>query len=83
MGKASSSKKVARAAGTGGGRTNRGRVPWMYYLALAAVVILGTATVGQSRENGDGIAKDRRARGLHAQGRVTRADGPSKTALGI
>src|ERR1700730_14956339 len=50
MGKASSSKKVARAAGTGGGRTNRGRVPWMYYLALAAVVILGTATVVQSRD---------------------------------
>jgi hypothetical protein len=49
MGKASSSKKVARAAGTGGGRTNRGRVPWLYYGALIAVVVLGTATVVQSR----------------------------------
>jgi hypothetical protein len=50
MGKASSSKKVARAAGTGGGRTNRGRIPWVYYGALAAVVVLGTATVVQSRD---------------------------------
>lgn len=51
MGKASSSKKVARAAGTGGGRTNRGRVPWLYYGILAAVVVLGTATVVQSRND--------------------------------
>ena len=41
MGKASSSKKVARAAGTGGGRTSRGRTPWMYYGIIALVVILG------------------------------------------
>ncbi len=51
MGKASSSKKVARAAGTGGGRTNRGRIPWLYYGVLAAVVVLGTATVVQSRNS--------------------------------
>jgi hypothetical protein len=50
MGKASTSKKVARAAGTGGGRTNRGRIPFLYYGVLAAVVVLGTATVVQSRD---------------------------------
>jgi hypothetical protein len=49
MGKASSSKKVARAAGTGGGRTNRGRTPWLYYGAIIAVIVLGTAGVVQSR----------------------------------
>ena len=43
MGKASSSKKVARAAGTGGGRTHRGRTPWTYYGVIAVVVILGIA----------------------------------------
>jgi hypothetical protein len=51
MGKASSSKKVARAAGTGGGRTNRGRTPWMYYGAILAVIILGTAAVVTSRNH--------------------------------
>jgi hypothetical protein len=51
MGKASSSKKVARAAGTGGGRTNRGRVPWLYYLSIALVVVLGTALVVASRNH--------------------------------
>jgi hypothetical protein len=49
MGKASSSKKVARAAGTGGGRTNRGRTPWLYYGAILAVIVLGTAAVVSSR----------------------------------
>src|ERR1700676_4383907 len=51
MGKASSSKKVARAAGTSGGRTSRGRTPWLYYLILAAVVILGSAMVYTSRHH--------------------------------
>jgi hypothetical protein len=51
MGKASSSKKVARAAGTGGGRTNRGRRPWIYYLSLAVIVVLGTAMVYTSRSH--------------------------------
>jgi hypothetical protein len=51
MGKASSSKKVARAAGTGGGRTNRGRTPWMYYLAIAVVAVLGVAGVYSSRQH--------------------------------
>ena len=50
MGKASSSKKVARAAGTGGGRTNRGRVPWGYYSVIALVIILGVVGTVTSRE---------------------------------
>jgi hypothetical protein len=51
MGKASTAKKVARAAGTGGGRTNRGRIPWLYYLAIFIVVMLGTLTIVQSRDS--------------------------------
>jgi hypothetical protein len=51
MGKASSSKKVARAAGTGGGRTSRGRTPWMYYLTIAVVAVLGVAGVYTSRQH--------------------------------
>jgi hypothetical protein len=51
MGKASSNKKVARAAGTSGGRTSRGRTPWMYYLAIGAVVLLGVAGVYTSRNH--------------------------------
>src|SRR5579884_3374528 len=51
MGKASSNKKVARAASTSGGRTSGGRTPWGYYLAIGAVVILGTALVYVSRNN--------------------------------
>ena len=51
MGKASSSKKVARAAGTSGGRTARGRTPWLYYLILGLVVVLGSAMVYTSRHH--------------------------------
>ncbi len=51
MGKASSSKKVARAAGTGGGRTSRGRTPWVYYLTIAVVAVLGVAGVYSSRQH--------------------------------
>ncbi|HSS10555.1 MAG TPA: hypothetical protein VLL25_11755 [Acidimicrobiales bacterium] len=51
MGKASSSKKVARAAGTGGGRTNRGRTPWMYYMTIAVVAVLGIVGVYLSRQH--------------------------------
>jgi hypothetical protein len=40
MGKASSSKKVARAAGLGGGRTY-GRPNYTYYLGLAVLIVLG------------------------------------------
>ena len=51
MGKASSSKKVARAASTSGGRTAGGRTPWAYYLAIVAVIVLGTAMVYASRHH--------------------------------
>jgi hypothetical protein len=50
MGKASSSKKVARAAGTGGGRTHRGRTPWTYFSVLALVAILGVIGTVTSRD---------------------------------
>ena len=50
MGKASSSKKVARAARTGGGRTRRGSTSWMWPTMMAIVVVLGTAGVVYSRE---------------------------------
>jgi hypothetical protein len=49
MGKASSNKKVARAAGTGGGRTAGGRIAWPYYGVLALVVVLGIAGTVVSR----------------------------------
>lgn len=49
MGKASSSKKVARAAGTGGGRTAGGRVPWNYYGVIALIVVLGVVGTAWSR----------------------------------
>jgi hypothetical protein len=50
MGRASSSKKVARAAGTGGGRTHRGRTPWTYYSVIAVVVVLGVLVTWVSRD---------------------------------
>ncbi|HLH46472.1 MAG TPA: hypothetical protein VKV25_04870, partial [Acidimicrobiales bacterium] len=49
MGKASSNKKVARAAGISGGRTRRGRRPWGFYALLALVVVLGVAFTVTSR----------------------------------
>jgi len=49
MGKASSTKKVARAASTGGGRTKGGRTPWLWYVTVALTVALGVAGVVQSR----------------------------------
>lgn len=49
MGKASSNKKVARAAGIGGGRTNRSRTPWTYYGAILLVLVLGVAGTWVSR----------------------------------
>lgn len=49
MGKASSGKKVARAASTGGGRTNRGKTPWGWYSAISLVVILGVVLIIISR----------------------------------
>ena len=50
MGKASSSKKVARAAGTGGGRTHRARTPWTYFSVLALVAVLGIVLTWTSRD---------------------------------
>jgi hypothetical protein len=41
---------VARAAGTGGGRTHRGRTPWTYYSVIAVVVILGVLVTWASRD---------------------------------
>jgi hypothetical protein len=49
MGRASSSKKVARAASTGGGRTARGSRPLGWYAAIALVVVLGVAGIVSSR----------------------------------
>ena len=50
MGKASSAKKVARAARTGGGRTRRGSTSWVWPTVMAFVVILGTAGIVYSRD---------------------------------
>ncbi len=58
MGKASSNKKVARAASTSGGRTAGGRTPWAYYLAIIAIVVLGTALVYVSRTNRLKVSND-------------------------
>lgn len=60
MGKASSNKKVARAAGTGGGRTYRGRTPWTYFGVIAVVVVLGIVGTITSR--------DRRFAQINSQG---------------
>jgi hypothetical protein len=49
MGKASSSKKVARAAGTGGGRTNRGSTPWTFVGLIGLIVVVGVALTFTSR----------------------------------
>jgi len=48
MGKASSNKKVARAAGTGG-RAAGGRIAWTYYGVIALVVVLGVVGTMFSR----------------------------------
>lgn len=51
MGRASSSKKVARAAGTGGGRTAGGRIAWGYYSVIVVVVVLGVLGTVVSRNS--------------------------------
>jgi hypothetical protein len=58
MGKASSSKKVARAASTGGGRTSRGRTPWVWYSVMSLVVVLGVLGVYTSRSDLSQAAAD-------------------------
>lgn len=50
MGKASSSKKVARAAGTGGGRTTRGKAPVLWYSSLVLILVAGIGLTAFSRE---------------------------------
>lgn len=50
MGKASSSKKVARAAGIGGGRSHRRQTPWSYFGIIALIVILGVVGTVASRD---------------------------------
>jgi hypothetical protein len=50
MGKASSSKKVARAAGTGGGRTTRGKTPVLWYGTLVVILLGGIALTAFSRQ---------------------------------
>jgi hypothetical protein len=51
MGKASSNKKVARAAGIGGGRTYRRNTPWGYFAIVIAIVVLGLAGTWVSRND--------------------------------
>ena len=50
MGKASSNKKVARVARTGGGRTARGRGSWLWPGVLTVTVLLGTFLIVYSRD---------------------------------
>lgn len=49
MARGSVSRKVARAARTGGSRTRRAQTPLGYYLTLIIVILLGAATVAFSR----------------------------------
>ena len=53
MGRAKTNKKVARAASTGGGRTARGRTPWLWYGGIAALVTVGVLLVASSRSGLD------------------------------
>lgn len=53
MGRASSSKKVARAAGIGGGRVHRRQTPWAYYGIIAVIVVLGILGTLTSRNRRD------------------------------
>ncbi len=50
MGKASSSKKVARAASIGGARSRHRRTPWGYYGVIALILILGVVGTVASRD---------------------------------
>jgi hypothetical protein len=50
MGKASSSKKVARAAGISGSRTYHRQPPWRFYGVIALIVILGIVGTVTSRD---------------------------------
>lgn len=50
MGKASTNKKVARAAGIGGGRTYRRNTPWGYFGIIALILVLGVVGTWSSRD---------------------------------
>ncbi|HET9076275.1 MAG TPA: hypothetical protein VFN68_05040 [Acidimicrobiales bacterium] len=50
MGKASSSKKVARAAGIGGGRSRHRQTPWSFFGIITLIVILGVVGTVVSRD---------------------------------
>jgi hypothetical protein len=58
MGKASSTKKVARVARTGGGRTARGRGSWVWPGVLTITVLLGTFLIIYSRDQNQSSASD-------------------------
>lgn len=49
MARGSTSRRVARAAATGGGRTSRGKAPIGWYGLIALIVVLGLASVAWSR----------------------------------
>jgi hypothetical protein len=51
MGRASSSKKVARAAGIGGGRARRRQTPWAYSGIIFLIIVLGVAGTVASRQS--------------------------------
>ena len=70
MGKASSSKKVARAAGLGGGRAYAKRPAWGYYFGVLVLLVLGVVGVYNSREYRD--AQGQQA-GQRRRPRCTRA----------
>jgi hypothetical protein len=53
MAKASSSRKVARAAGLGGGRAYAKRPAWGYYFGVLVLLVLGVVGVYNSREYRD------------------------------
>jgi hypothetical protein len=66
MGKASSAKKVARAARAGGSRRAGQRRPLGFPLALATVVILGTALVVFARTSRNANAEPKVGQHFHA-----------------
>lgn len=49
MGKASSSKKVSRAASIGGGKVSAASKPWIWWAVLGVVVVLGIVGIALSR----------------------------------
>ena len=65
MGKASSSKKVARAARTGGGRTRKGGTSWVWPVSMAVVVVLGVTLIVVSRGGSSASATPPEARKDH------------------